>query len=167
MSEPGAQTTLSVSLSSSSSIAVIRTISRLVYEHCKTIALDDDLAARFQMAAQELTENVVKYSTGSQVKLEVELLDAATAPRLCVRASNEASPEQLREVDRRLSELISAADPVALYDRLIRESASQRDVSGLGLARLRAEGNFALEYAIQDRVLTISAHAGVAPRQGE
>ena len=156
---------LSVSLSSESSVAVIRTISRLVFEHCRNLALDDDTAARFQMAAQELTENVVKYSAGPRVKLEVELRRGTPGQRLYVRASNEASAEQLHEVERRLTELISSKDPIALYDRLIRESAPQLDVSGLGLVRLRAEGDFIIEYAIDGSVLTISAHMNVLLRE--
>lgn len=160
-----AHASLSVSLSSSSSVAIIRTISRLVYEHCRNIALDDDTAARFQMAAQELTENVVKYSTGPQVKLEVELVGGNPGGRLYVRASNEASADQLCEVQRRLTELISSKDPIALYDRMIRESAPQLDISGLGLVRLRAEGDFSLEYTIQECTLTISAYRHVALRE--
>ncbi len=160
-----AQAALSVSLSSASSVAIIRTISQLVFEHCRNIALDDDTAARFQMAAQELTENVVKYSAGPRVRLEVELRRGTPGQRLYVRASNEASAEQLREVERRLTELISSEDPVGLYDRLIRESAPQLDVSGLGLVRLRAEGNFSVEYSIAGSVLTISAYMNVLLRE--
>jgi hypothetical protein len=156
---------LSVSLSSASSVAIIRTISRLVFEHCRNISLDDDTAARFQMAAQELMENVVKYSAGPQVRLEVELSRGTPGQRLYVRACNEASAEQLREVERRLTEVISSKDPIALYDRLIRESAPQLDVSGLGLVRLRAEGDFSIEYTIEGSVLTISAYMKVTLRE--
>jgi two-component sensor histidine kinase len=159
------QAALSISLSSSSSIAIIRTISRLVYEHCLSIKLNDDTAACFQLAAQELAENVVKYSAGPQVKLEVELSKVGHQRWLCVRASNEASSEQLHEAERRLVQIIEAEDPIALYDRMIRESAPQLDVSGLGLVRLRAEAEFVLEYKIEGRLLTISAFMDVAQRE--
>ena len=155
---------LSVSLSTSSSMAMIRTVSQLVYEHCRNLGMDPDSASRFRMAAQELTENIVKYSTGSQVKLEIA---CSADRRLCVRASNEASDVRLQEVERHLTELMSTKDPLALYDRLIRESAPLRDVSGLGLVRLLAEGNFDLAYAIEGNILTITACADQVIGEGQ
>lgn len=162
MSGARTETSLSVSLPSASSFGVVRSISSLVYEHCRSVASDDDVAARFRMAAQELTENIVKYATSNSASLEIELLSTVPSLSLCVRARNESSEERLRDVDRRLRELVSADDPLMLYERLILESVGTTNASGLGLARLRAEGDLTVEYDIKGRQLTISAYTYLA-----
>ena len=83
-----------------------------------------------------------------------------------VRASNETTPERLQEVEGRLRELAEAEDPVALYDRLIMETAPRTDVSGLGLARIRAEGELNIDYSIEGNALTVTVHAPVTTREG-
>ena len=58
----------------------------------------------------------------------------------------------------------SAEDPVVYYDQLIAESAPRSGGSGLGLARIRAEGELDLDFAIDGNELTISARAPIARR---
>jgi len=73
---------------------------------------------------------------------------------LTLRTKNHATKERLLEVATRLEEIRAAADPAKLYDRLIEETAPLQGVSGLGLARIRAEGlNF--NYQIQADELTL------------
>ncbi len=79
-----------------------------------------------------------------------------------ISARNEASPERLREVERRLFELKAASDHrLKHYDELICETAMVEGVSGLGLARVRAEGGLDVDYTIEGNELTIIAHAPV------
>ena len=59
---------------------------------------------------------------------------------------NSATPEYLERAVELLTELKNAKDPVAYYDRLVRETAPKVGVSGLGLARIRAEGDLALDF---------------------
>ncbi|WP_438037856.1 hypothetical protein [Sorangium sp. So ce128] len=132
------------------------------------MVLDDESASsRFYMAAHELVENLIKYSSGPEVSLELALEEGEGARVLVIRARNEASPERLREVERRLSALRSASDPVKHYDELICETAMVEGVSGLGLARVRAEGGLDVDYTIEGSRLTIIAQAPVAGWRGD
>jgi len=156
--------TLTVSMHSFPSDRIVGAISRLVYEFCRALIHDTDMAERFYMAAQELAENLVKYSSGSEVSLSAELLGVEGDAVLQLRARNHSTPDQLRAVEAKLRELTGASDPIELYDRLIRESAPHADRSGLGLARIRAEGEFDLDYAIDGDELTICVRASVHPQ---
>jgi hypothetical protein len=113
------------------------------------------------MAAHELAENITKYSTTARVSLEVELSETAGVHTLSVKTRNRASPERLVEVERRLKELKSTTDPLELYDRMIEATAPLEGVSGLGLARIRAEGGMDFDYKIDGNELTLIVQAAV------
>ena len=146
---------------------LVSAISRLVSDFCEIGLKDLDITSRFHMAAHELAENIIKYSSGPRVSLELALeeRDGACVMKICAR--NEASPERLREVERRLFELKTAVDPVKHYDDLIIETAMVEGVSGLGLARVRAEGGLDVDYKIEGNELTIIAHAPVGRWRGD
>lgn len=134
--------------------SLVSAISRLVSDFSKVALCDADVSSRFYMAAHELAENMAKYSASPCVSLDLELVEAEGVPRLTMRTKNHIPPERLLELERRLSELQSAPDPVELYDRLIEETAPLKGVSGLGLARIRAEG-LELDYTIAGNELTL------------
>lgn len=157
--------TLAVSMSAFPSDRIVSAISRLILEFCRGLVDDPDVADRFYMAAQELAENLVKYSSGPQVSLAAELRTSDEGAVLELEAKNHSTPAQLAAVEKRLAELTTATDPVEFYDRLIRESAPLEEVSGLGLARIRAEGELEVDYSIHDSQLTISVRASVHPQK--
>jgi len=134
--------------------SLVSGIARLVSDFCRTGLSDLDVTTRFHMAAHELTENIAKYSTTSRASLEIELSESEGTRVLTMRTKNRASPDRLVEVERRLKELLSAPDPAQLYDRLIEETAPLEGVSGLGLARIRAEG-LDFNYEIKGDELTL------------
>lgn len=134
--------------------SLVSAISRLVSDFCRQGLRDVDISSRFHMAAHELAENMAKYSSSSTVTLEVELSENAGVHLLTLRTKNRATPERLVEVERRLAEIRAAADPARLYDRLIEETAPLQGVSGLGLARIRAEG-LDFNYEIHGEELTL------------
>jgi hypothetical protein len=67
------------------------------------------------------------------------------------------------EVEQRIIALMAAKDPAAFYDRLIEESIAHKGVSGLGLARIRAESGFDFDYTIEGDELTLVV-SGVVPK---
>lgn len=148
-------TSLFVRLSFCPSEHLVSAISQLVSDFCQMGLRDLDISYRFRMAAHELAENITKYSTTSRVSLEVELAEVDGVHILSVKTRNETSPERLIEVERRLKELKSAVDPIELYDRMIEETAPLEGVSGLGLARIRAEGGLDFDYEITGNELTL------------
>lgn len=154
---------LDVAMTAFPSARVVSAVSKLISEFCRCLVDDMDVAARFHMAAHELAENLAKYSAGPNVSITAELLGTDTSAVLRLLAKNRSTPDQLREVETRLRELTTAEDPVELYDRLIRETAPLDEGSGLGLARIRAEGGMNVDYTIDGDELTIAVHASIAP----
>ncbi len=140
---------------------LIPLLSQLVGDVCRLELHDPDIGDRFRMAAHELGENIAKYSTGAEVSLEFEVVEDGERYVLSVRTKNRASPERLRDVGRRLSEITSDSDPDALYDRLLERSLGMNGVSGLGLVRIRAEVG-ELVYSIEGEELTVAVTAVVA-----
>lgn len=134
-------------------------IARMAADFCRMTIGDVELVARLHMAVHELVENVGKYGAGPTAGVEVQLLnrDDQTIVRLCTRNTSDAA--RLQRAVQLLTELRDAEDPVAYYDRLVIESAPRDDQSGLGLARIRAEAELDLDFAVQGSELSIIAEA--------
>jgi hypothetical protein len=75
-----------------------------------------------------------------------------------VNVSNETLVAPLRELLQKLNE---APDPVAYYQDLIASSLAHESGSGLGLARIRAEGEMELSCDLRGDLLSISAEASI------
>jgi hypothetical protein len=146
---------LYISLSFFPNEYLVSAISQLVSNFCQIGLRDLDISSRFHMAAHELAENITKYSTASRVSLEVELAETGGVHTLSVRTQNQTAPERLEELEKRLEELKTTKDPVGLYDRMIEQSAPLEGVSGLGLARIRAEGGLDFDYRIDGNEVTL------------
>lgn len=146
---------LYISLSFFPNEYLVSAISQLVSNFCQIGLRDLDISSRFHMAAHELAENITKYSTASRVSLEVELAETGGVHTLSVRTQNQAAPERLEELEKRLEELKTTQDPVGLYDRMIEQSAPLEGISGLGLARIRAEGGLDFDYRIEGNEVTL------------
>ena len=124
---------------------------------CKPYLTDPDQLSRVLLAAHELLENIVKYSSDGSAEFHVALEATENRLRVRLRTKNRAHPERLADARRRLDALSAASDPIAHYDELIRASAGRRDVSGLGLARIPAESDMRLLYVIEQDWLVLTA----------
>ena len=138
-------------------------VTRRFVEQALETALDDaDLVSRVAMAAHELLENAAKYARQGQAVLSVVIDRAGSEPgQLTISLCNAASPmhiDRLREI---FSTIDGCEDPLTMYVGLMRRHAHEVDISGLGLARIRAEGEMMLDLAIEGEVATIAAHATV------
>ena len=143
----------------------IGSIRSAVSDLCKPYLTDPDVLSRVLLATHELLENIVKYSTDGSAEFHVALEASDTRLRVRLRTKNRAHPERLDDARRRLDALDAASDPIAHYDELIRAAAGRRDVSGLGLARIPAESEMRLLYAIEQDCLVVTAE-GDAQRGG-
>jgi hypothetical protein len=152
-----ARTAVSFSLERSHSLA--GKIANWLIDFCQMTIEDLETTSRLHMAAHELVENVLKYGQSSEIGLEFELERGDTNSFVRLRTRNTAAPEQLLEVARRVSELKAAADPVAYYDRLIRSTASIVGMSGLGLARIRAEAGLDVDCSVEGGEVSIVVQA--------
>jgi hypothetical protein len=117
-------------------------------------------------AAQELLENVVKYSSDDGSTLDFALAITEGRPMATIGTRNAASALHLEEAERLLHRIVSAPDPCQLYDSMLATSGD-RPGSGLGLVRIRAEAGLLLSYSIQEGHLNIVASGTVQPRLKE
>jgi hypothetical protein len=143
------------------SSAFVQRVIRWLTDFCQLTLADLEMVARLRLAVSELVENVVKYGMQPNVSVEVQLIERDGAPILRLGTRNRTSPEYLERAVELLSELKRAPDPIAYYDRLVRETAPKAGVSGLGLARIRAEGDLELDFKVDGDELWIWVEAPV------
>jgi hypothetical protein len=135
--------------------------SRYVRDFYGNVLADPDDCARVMLTAHELLENAAKYSADGLGQLEIELVDRQGQPYVQVRTRNRARADSLAELRRFFDESTRAPDAIALYDQMIARTAQRTDGSGLGLARIRAEGEMALSHSVDGDTLTIVAEMPV------
>jgi hypothetical protein len=135
--------------------------SRYVRDFYGNVLADPDACARVMLTAHELLENAAKYSADGHGQLEVELVEHDGQPYVRIATSNLASPDRLAELRRFFDESGRTPDPIALYDQMIARTAQRTDGSGLGLARIRAEGEMTLSHVINGDTVTIVAETPV------
>ena len=146
-------------------VRLIASTRAMVTDLCEQVLDDADATSRVAMAAHELMENVAKYSSGGEGSVEVELSERNGHSYVQVSTKNRASAEQRETLQNVIGELRRAVDPVAYYDAVIAKSARSKG-SGLGLARIRAEGKMDVDLSIDGDEVTISAQASLAVRAG-
>jgi hypothetical protein len=142
-------------------IDLISSTRRFVTDFFDGVVADPDASSRVAMTIHELLENVFKYSVDGCAKVDIALGDRAEQKVVRILSTNRASVDRLHELTRRLDELSGAEDPVKLYYRIIAQSAKRKEGSGLGLARIRAEGEMDLSYMIEGDQITIVAETPV------
>ena len=138
-------------------IELITSTRRFVAELFDSVLTDPDAVSRVALTIHELLENTLKYSIDGMVCLEVTVTDLDNRKIVKVCASNRARPDQLAELRRRIDALRETHDPMGFYVSMMIDSAGREDGSGLGLARIRVEGEMDLAYSINGDVITITA----------
>ncbi len=144
-------------------IAIVR---RAVTDFCRRVLSDAEAVARLGLATHELLENSMRYSRDGMAELMVEVVLEGAGGRVSVRTRNRAAPEHLATLQTALDRIGRAPDPAAHYQRLIRETARRRGGSQLGLGRIRAEADMALEYEIEGTTVSVLAQACVGAAAG-
>jgi hypothetical protein len=127
-----------------------------VSELLESLVVDPDATSRVALTIHELLENTLKYSSDGEAQLDIALDQALGVRTLEVSMSNRATPERLVELCRRIDALADLTDPMGVYVNMMLESA-QRDGSGLGLVRVRVEGEMQLTYSVDGDSITIRA----------
>ena len=143
---------------------MVSIVRRFVEETFEKLVGDPDAIFRISMAAHELLENGAKYAVGRRAVLRVVLEEKETGASAQIAISNDTTPEHVERLRVRVAEIADSTDPFALYQTLMRRTAKLRDESGLGLARIRAEGEMALGLEVVGTTVTIVASAQVPRR---
>jgi len=123
--------------------------------------LEPDEIESVAMAAHELLENVVKYSADGTSSFDVDISDRDGGAFVRLRTRNRADARHLDAIRRVLERVASASDPMLIYDELV-ASSPRREGSGLGLARICAEGDMDVSCTLQDGHVMIVAERRVS-----
>jgi hypothetical protein len=115
---------------------------------------DKERAEQISMAASELLENAVKYSSEESSHLNVEVI--RRNGEIDVVVENPAEPEQINVLRREFA-LISAAEPEQIYLKRMEEAAKAGGQSRLGLIRIRYETGARLQLEAGERNVTVHA----------
>jgi two-component sensor histidine kinase len=136
---------------------------RFVENALEKFIADGDLVSRVAMAAHELLENAAKYARHSSAELSITMNRDEDGRRgdVTVRMSNVTSPAHIDRLKQSFEELDACDDPLVLYIRLMRRNAQKTDVSGLGLARIKAEAEMTLGLRVEGEAVTIVARTSL------
>jgi two-component sensor histidine kinase len=143
---------------------MVSIVRRFVEETFEKLVGDPDAIFRISMAAHELLENGAKYAVGRRAVLRVVLEERETGASAQIAITNETTKDHVERLRTRVAEIAAAEDPFALYQTLMKRTSKIRDESGLGLARIRAEGEMALGLEVVGNTVTIVASAQVPGR---
>lgn len=146
--------TLSFGLQVPPQARMVSIVRRFVEESFEKVLSDVDTVHRVSLAVHELLENAAKYSVGRHTELRVRLQPSGPAS---IEMTNETTPEHVARLCACVGEIQAATDPFAHYQALMRRMVGVDEESGLGLARLRAEGDLVLSLEVNGTMVTIVA----------
>ncbi len=142
-----------LSLSFSPHAGLLTPTREFVSLFCSSFLRDPDMVSRIAMTVHELLENAIKYSLDGKAQVHLEVRREQAATRFLIRTENRASAEGIVAAGAMIRNIRAAADPFALYCDLMAASVERTDTSGLGLARIRAEGGLQIDsHVVGDRV---------------
>lgn len=145
-------------------VAFVSSARQLIAELCTAYLEPSDRSAALVMAAQELLENLAKYSTEGDASFDFELRVQQGEPTATLRTSNTAAAEHLAQAGELLERIVSSSDPDTLYDEWVAASG-ERDGSRLGLIRLRAEAGLQLTHRLEAGRLQLEVSGRVSPKR--
>jgi len=143
----------------SPSKGLLSTVRGFVSDFYTRVLDDAELASRLSLAAHELLENAVTYSSDGHSVMSIGVRRRDGGLDVAIDTHNRATAEQAAVLEGRVDELASAADVVAFYQVLMKRSAKRTDGSGLGLGRVAAEADMALSCRRSGDTVTVHARA--------
>jgi hypothetical protein len=148
----------------SPSFALISSAREFVAQFYDAILDDPDATSRVALTTQELLENATKYSSDGSTVLQIDVTRDESGHVISVRTSNDTTPAHLSELQRRFDDMNRSTDAFGYYTDLMVRTARRPEVSGLGLARIRAEGEMDVRCNIMGSEATITARTRVGLR---
>jgi hypothetical protein len=134
---------------------MVSIVRRFVEESFEKMVGDRDAVHRVSLAVHELLENAAKYATGDQTGLTVRF--EAEGPAASIKLTNQTTPEHIARLRACIESIQAADEPFVHYQNLMRKTFGIESQSGLGLARIRAEGDLNLSLEVNGNTVTIVA----------
>ncbi len=145
-------------------IRLVPIVRRFVSDFYGEVFADAEIISRLALATHELMENAVRHNSGGEARLMVELRDVEGEKHISVRIGNPAWPENIARVGQLLEAMERAPDLFQFYLQLMGQTARQLEGSGLGLTRIRAEGDMQLSHIVQGQWVEITASTSCPAR---
>lgn len=127
---------------------------------------DQDLGWRLAMATHELLDNARKYGTGETAALSLFITREGTGYVANVQVRTQSTVEQIAVLRGALEAVQGAEDAWSFYLQAMQRTAARDEGSGLGLARIRAEGEMTLSATFDDGFVSVSAELRVDGQPG-
>ena len=147
--------TLSFGLQLQPQPRMVSIVRKFIEESFENMVDDADAVHRVSLAVHELLENATKYAVGDKTGLTVKFEANGTAAR--IKLTNQTTPEHIARLRVCIGAIAAAAEPFVHYRNLMRRTSGIEAESGLGLARIRAEGELNLSLEIDGDMVTIVA----------
>jgi hypothetical protein len=142
--------------------AAISTTQRVVDDMSRCILKDGDLGWRLAMATYELLDNAHKYGSNDVARLRLSIEPCGTGHAASLGVQTRANPEDVEALKQLVAEMHAATDAWTFYHMLIARSAARTDGSGIGLARIWAEGDMVLDISVEGDIVRIEARLEAA-----
>jgi hypothetical protein len=126
--------------------------------HLRVMSNRDDIA-RVIMAAHELLENAVKFSSDGSATLDIEVVGGN---EVCITTRNRTNPENIKELRAIRDELGSVADSYTYYLALMHRAPRSSSGGGLGIGRVAAEGEMKIDVELEGDIVQIQARSSLA-----
>lgn len=137
---------------------VVHKIEENAGKHFKN--LDENVRESIMMVITELIENAVKYGAAIPGKEGVEFKFSIDKNKITATISNGIiSEKDIIPVKNHIDKIKASDNPMELYTNRLKELLKNpvEGVSQLGLYRIAYEGQFSLDYKIENNILTIIA----------
>jgi len=142
-------------------VAIVR---RFVSDFYDRILSSADTVSRLALATHELLENAVKYAVDGVTTLCIIVDRRGEENGISIRISNRAAESDIARLTNLFAEMTAAPDAFEYYQAVIKRAAREPDGSGLGLARVRCEGEMTLTLMVQGEMVSIVAQATIEGR---
>lgn len=138
-------------------LRLVPIVRRFVSDFYGEVFDDDEVISRLALSTHELMENAIQHNSGGDARLAVELRDIEGQKHIWVRIGNPTWPERIAKLSQLLEAIDRAPDPFQFYLQLMGQSARQAEGSGLGLTRIRVEGEMQLSHSVKGEWVEITA----------